>query len=168
LWRRPHVPVDPSASDDPAGSAAALASSEAPVTSAPPEAGPPSPVALSDARVLGCHDRGPRVTAAEQCDHIVPFEKALSSAVEHAATCVAPVAAGGTIEYVADVSFLRRTVNVTLPRAGRSVRDRKVLKACAAAVRGAMQQMTLDGIDHQHAKYKISVTATYRPSSDGS
>jgi hypothetical protein len=163
LWRRPHVPVDPSGGDDPAGSAAALAPSEVPVATAPPEAGPPSPVALSDARVLGCHDRGPRVTPADQCDHVAPVEKALSSAVEHAAACVPQAASGGTIEYVADVSFLRRTVSVTLPRAGRSVRDRKVLRACAAAVRSVMQQVTLDGVDHQHAKYKISVTATYRP-----
>jgi hypothetical protein len=59
------------------------------------------------------------------------------------------------------VSFSRRKVSVILPRAGRSVRDRKVLSACATAVRGAMGGLALDGIDHQHAQYRISVIATY-------
>jgi hypothetical protein len=164
LWRRPHTPADPSAGDDPAGSAAALASGAAPaaVPPGPVDASPPSPVALSDARVLGCHDRGPKVTPADQCDHVATVEKALSAAVEQAATCVPADASGATIEYVADVSFLRRKVMVTLPRSGRSVHDRKVLHACAVAVRSAMQGVALDGVDHQHARYKIAVTATYR------
>jgi hypothetical protein len=176
LWRRPHAPAD--ASSDEAASASALAA-EPPPPAPQVDAGP-SPVALSDARVLGCHDRGPKVTPPDQCDHLVPIEKALSIAVEQAATCVPPsvgagTAAGGTgggngagaagpptIEYVADVSFVHHRLSVTLPHAGRSVRDRKVLRACAAAVRAAMQLTALDGVEHQHAQYRISVTATYR------
>jgi len=68
----------------------------------------------------------------------------------------------GTIEYVADVSFTRHHLRVTLPRAGRSVRDRKVVHACASAVRDGMQSVALDGVDHKHARYSISITATYR------
>jgi hypothetical protein len=98
---------------------------------------------------------------------VTSFEKALSAAVEQAATCVPSAGAGGTIEYVADVSFLHRKVNVSLPQAGRSVHDRKVLRACAAAVRGAMQLTSLDGVEHQHAQYKIAVTATYHSLADG-
>jgi hypothetical protein len=80
---------------------------------------------------------------------------------------VPPATSGATIEYVADVSFSRRRLSVTLPRAGRSVHDRKVLRACAAAVRGAMQVVSLEGVDHQHARYKFSVTATYRSPTSG-
>ena len=76
-------------------------------------------------------------------------------------------AGGGTIEYVADVSFSRHKVSVSLPRAGRSVHDRKVLRACSTAVRGRSQGVALDGVDHQHARYKIAVTATYRGSGAG-
>jgi hypothetical protein len=164
LWRRPHAPADASAAEEPAS--AATVAVEAPPPAVLHDAGVP-PVAVSEARVLGCHDRGPRVTPPGQCDHVAPFEKALAAAVEQAATCVPAAAAGGIIEYVADVSFLHRKVNVTLPHAGRSVHDRKVLRACAAAVRGTMQLTPLDGVDHQHAQYKIAVTATYRAAADG-
>ena len=76
-------------------------------------------------------------------------------------------AGGGTIEYVADVSFSRHRVNVLLPRAGRSVHDRKAIRACSTAVRGALQGVALEGMEHQHARYKIAVTATYRGTSNG-
>jgi hypothetical protein len=160
LWRRPRATSDSSAAEEPASAAAVAV--EPPPAAAPHDAGVSPPVALSEARVLGCHDRGPRVTPPDQCDHLTSFEKALSAAVEQAATCMPPAAAGGTIEYVADVSFLHRKVNVSLPHSGRSVHDRKVLRACAAAVRSAMQLTPLDDVDHQHAQYKIAVTATYR------
>ena len=78
------------------------------------------------------------------------------------ASCSAASPPGGTIEYVADVSFLRRKVKISLPRSGRSLRDQKVIGACGVAVREAMDAVTLDGADHEHSRYKISVTATYR------
>jgi hypothetical protein len=160
LWRRPHAPADAAAAGDEAASSSAMAAE--PVAPAPqPDAGV-SPVALSDARVLGCHDRGPKVTPPDQCDHLAPIEKALASAVEQSAACVSPTAGGGTIEYVADVSFRHHRLSVTLPHEGRSVHDRKALRACAAAVRAAMQLTALDGVEHQHAQYRISLTATYR------
>jgi hypothetical protein len=165
MWRRPHAPVDASAADaEPSGSTAMGDAAPAPVASAEPQ----SPVTLSDAHVLGCHDRGPKKTAPDQCDHVVSIEKALSDAVQETAACVPSTANGGTIEYVADVSFLRHQMNVILPAAGRSLRDPKVLHACATAVRSVMRRTPIDGVDHQHARYKISVTATYRGAARGS
>jgi hypothetical protein len=160
LWRRPHTSSDAAAAPAPPPSALASVA----VVAAPPavDAGAPAAVVLSDARVLSCHDRGPRRTAPDQCDHPAAVEQALSSAIERSASCVPPGAGGGTIEYVADVSFLRHRLRVTLPRAGRSIRDRKVLRACSAAVRGAIEGLKLDGMAHQHARYEIAVTATYR------
>ncbi len=166
LWRRPHLPAEAPATE------AASASAPAPVAAAGPpvvtaDAGAPSPVTLSDARVLACHDRGPKKTPVDQCDHVPPLEKALTDAVEQAAACVPESVSSGTIEYVADVSFLRQKVSVVLPRAGRSVRDRKVLGACASAVRSVMSTVPLAGVEHQHARYRISITATYRRSARG-
>jgi hypothetical protein len=89
-------------------------------------------------------------------------ELALEHAISQTASCSSTSTAGGTIEYVADVSFLRRKVKISLPRSGRSLRDRKVVGACAIAVREAMDAVPLDGADHEHSRYKISVTATYR------
>jgi hypothetical protein len=168
LWRRPRS-GDASGSDPAAATAAATADDAGVAVTAPTtvDAGSTGAgVALSDPRVLACHDRGTKRTAPDQCDHVAPVEQALTSAITQAAACV-PAAGGGTIEYVADVSFSRHKVSVSLPRAGRSVRDLKVLRACSSAVRGAMQGVALDGVDHQHARYKIAVTATYRGSASG-
>jgi hypothetical protein len=159
VWRRPHTPIDASAADAEPSESAAMADAAPPPAAS---AEPPSPVTLTDAHVLGCHDLGPKVTPPDQCDHVASIEKALSDAVHETAACVPPSASGGTIEYVADVSFLRHKMNVILPAAGRSVRDRKVLHACASAVRSVMRRVSIEGSDHQHARYQISITATYR------
>jgi hypothetical protein len=161
LWRRPRGPADTLVAEAASASVASRADDAGEPTGSP-DAGIAAPVMLSDARVLACHDPGPRKTPADQCDHVAPIEKALANAVEQAAACVPESVGAGTIEYVADVSFLRHKVSVILPHAGRSVRDRRVLVACATAVRSAMVTVGLGGIDHQHARYKISVTATYK------
>lgn len=169
LWRRPRS-AEAATSPEPAVASAAvpLVAGDAGLAGVGigigAEAGAPGPVTLSDTRILACHDRGPKKTPADQCDHVAPIEQALTGAITQASACVPPAAGGGTIEYVADVSFLRHKLNVSLPRAGRSVHDRKVLRACSTAVRGALQGVALDGVDHQHARYKIAVTATYRGS----
>jgi hypothetical protein len=174
LWRRPHAPSQPTA--DEAQSSSSMAASEAPPEARQPQvAAPPPPVAVSEARVLGCHDRGPKVTAPDQCDHLPTIEKALVAAIEQAASCVpssgTAASAGGataaTIEYVVDLSFNRSRLTVALPHEGRSVRDRKVVRACGSAVRAAMQLTQLTGVPHEHAQYKIALTATYRPGADG-
>lgn len=168
LWRRPQASNDDASNDTPAASAVAILAGDAgAIVGAAGDAGAQAPVALSEARVLGCHDRGPTKTPPDACDRLAPVEKAIASAITGAATCMAPDQGGGTIEYVADVSFLRHRVNVKLPRAGRSVHDRKALRACSTAVRSALQGLALDGMEHMHARYEIAVTATYRSSDHG-
>lgn len=173
LWRRPHS--GDSATSDPASASASTPALAAlggdagfgAIVGSGIDAGSSGPVSLSDARILACQDHGSKKTAPDSCDHLAPIERALSSAINQASSCVPGAAGGGTIEYVADVSFARHKVNVSLPKAGRSVRDRKALRACSAAVRGALQGVALDGVDHQHARYRIAVTATYRGASNG-
>jgi hypothetical protein len=162
VWRRPRHPTDSTSTEATLASAAASGAADAGALLPVAEAGSPLPVTLSEARVLGCHDRGPRKTPAEQCDRLAPLEQALARAIEQAEACFPSVAPGATIEYVADVSFSRRKLRLSLPRAGRSLSDRKVVNACATAVRGGMQSIALEGVEHQHARYQISVTATYR------
>jgi hypothetical protein len=159
LWRRPHHEPDAGSA---APSASALAVEDAHGSSALLDAGAPSPVTVSEARILACHDKGSRKTPADQCDHVASIEQALTQAIAQSASCSASSPNGGTIEYVADVSFLRRKVRISLPRGGRSLRDRKVVGACGAAVREAMDAVALDAAEHEHARYKISVIATYR------
>ncbi|HEY8039031.1 MAG TPA: hypothetical protein VIF15_04525 [Polyangiaceae bacterium] len=171
LWRRPHVSPDAQSSEvtpaAPSASGMTATGGIGGATIGSADGGSSSPVALSDPRVLACQDRGSKRTPPDQCDHLASVEQALASAIAQSAACVPAAAGGGTIEYVADVSFSRHKVNVSLPRAGRSVHDRKVLRACSTAVRGAIQGVGLDSVDHQHARYKIAVTATYRSSASG-
>ena len=113
LWRRPHADGE-SASSEPASSSSsepAPVISDAGLLAAVPEAGASGPVSLSDVRTLACQDRGAKKTAPDQCDRLTPVEQALSSAIHQAAACVPGTAGGGTIEYVADVSFSRHRVN---------------------------------------------------------
>jgi len=122
----------------------------------------PALITVSEVRMVSCHDRGPKVTPPEVCDHLPPIEQALSHAVEQSLPCVPSTDPGGTIEYLADVSFSRHKLRIILPRSGRSVQDRKVVTSCATAVRDAMHSVMLDGLDHQHARYRLAITATYR------
>jgi hypothetical protein len=168
LWRRPRAASDDAANETPAASAVPILAGDAgAIVGSAGDAGAQAPVALSEPRVLGCHDRGAAKTPPDACDRLAPVEKAIQSAITGAAACVPPEQGGGTIEYVADVSFLRHKVNLKLPRAGRSVHDRRALRACSAAVRSALQGLPLDGMEHMHARYEIAVTATYRGSDHG-
>jgi hypothetical protein len=162
LWRRPHPPAGSEGASALAAPSSSAVDEAVPAPVVPPA--PPSPVTLSDARVTGCHDRGPGTTPVDECDHLPTIEQALGHAIKQAATCVPDAFAGGAIEYVADVSFSRHRVRVSLPRDGRSVRDRKVVHACASAVRDSLQNVPLEAIDHKHARYSIAITATYRGS----
>lgn len=170
LWRRPHVPADAQAAEASSASAASASAQAGVVTPGPSATAGPgagAPVSLSEPRVVGCHDRGSKKTAPDQCDHLPVVEKALADAIAKAATCVPSSSTAGTIEYVADVSFSHHKLGLALPHGGRSVSDKKVLHACSTAVRGSLKDLSLDGIDHQHARYSVSVTATYRSSANG-
>jgi hypothetical protein len=172
LWRRPPHSSSESSGEDPVSAAAApgaLVGGDAGLAAgfAAVDAGSSSPVSLSEPRVLSCQDRGPKKTPPDACDRLASVEQALNTAITQSATCVAPAGGGGTIEYVADVSFSRHQVHVSLPKAGRSMHDRKVLRSCSTAVRSSLQGLGLDSIDHQHARYKIAVTATYKATAPG-
>jgi hypothetical protein len=185
MWRRPRSSETGTGTETQADDTAATAPSVAAAPgdagailgAFPVEAGAASGVAITEPRVLACQDRGSKRTAPDACDRLAPVEKALADAINQAATCVSGAGGGGssssssgnggTIEYVADVSFSRHKVGVSLPRAGRSVHDKKALRSCASAVRSALAGMALDGVDHQHARYKIAVTATYKGSAPG-
>jgi hypothetical protein len=162
LWRRPHGAAEGASSDAPEGSATGLAPEDAGLQAGLDAGRIPGPVLLSEARVVACHDRGPKKTLPDDCDRLVGLEQTLSRAIEQAASCVPQEVPSATIEYVADVSFPRHTLRISLPRAARSVHDLKVVGACAAAVREGVPASSLDGVGHEHARYRISITATYR------
>lgn len=196
LWRRPlgaHAEGDssgPAASVSATGSAApgdlgAILPGNGPsnISGANALVGPTSAaITLSESRVLECHDPGPNKTPAEQCDHLAAIEQAFAKAVTDAAGCVPASAGGGSMVFIADVSFGRKKnpIFVTLPRDGRNLgaanggvrnarasRDAssaKVVAACTAAVKHALLASVgepLASAPHAHTRYKIAITASY-------
>ena len=152
LWRRPR-----------AESIAVTNASDAGIDPALTGAPPPleEKVVVSEPKVLGCHDPGPKKTAPEQCDHVPEIEKGFARAIEETASCV-PKEAGGSIAWVAEVSFNKKKER-TLAEAkeGPTLRDGKVAKACQSLLRAKIQALSLDAAKHDHQKYRIQITATY-------
>lgn len=167
LWRRPHRLVGGEASDGADPVALKDPSENAGFQSVVDAGHPIEPVLLSEAHVVACHDRGPKKTLPDDCDRLSGLEQALSRAIKETASCVPQSVSSATIEYVADVSFSRHMLRISLPRAARSVHDRKVVEACAAAVREALPASSLDAVNHEHARYRIAITATYRSRGGG-
>jgi hypothetical protein len=155
LWRRPRaesIAVNTSAAD-----AGAL-----PAVTAATTAGPEEKLVIGDPKILSCHDPGPRKTAPEQCDHVTELEKAFAKAIEENASCVPRDAGGGTIIYVADVGFAKkRSVAVSTPKEGRTLKNPKVAGTCEKAIKGRLSSLPLESIKHEHARYRVSITATY-------
>jgi hypothetical protein len=119
-------------------------------------------VALTDPKVVECHDPGSRHTPPEQCDRLLDFEKALAKAIVDSASCAPPSTGGGALPYVADVSFGRKKQPIFLNAAkdGRTVKSTKTVAACVAAVKKGLP-VSVEGMKHEHSRYKIAVTATY-------
>lgn len=120
-------------------------------------------VALSDARVVECHDAGSKKTAPADCDHLPAVEKTIAAAIVQSASCVPASAGGGTIEYEADVSFLRKhnPIAITAPHDGRTVKGAHVAVACIKAIKAALGPPALSNVPHTHGRYKITIVATY-------
>jgi hypothetical protein len=155
LWRRPRAESIAVASG--ALDAGALPA----VTGA--AATPPSEdkLVIGEAKNLSCHDPGPKKTPPEQCDHVVELEKAFAKAIEDNLSCVTKDAGGGTIIFVAEVTFKKKLVSVATPKEGRTLKSPKAAAACEKAVRNRLAVLPFDTIKHDHAKSRVSITATY-------
>jgi hypothetical protein len=161
LWRRPRSVAEPVVRDD----ASEPVVADVPDVAVPDDEAGAHALQLGDARVLDCKDPGSGRTPAERCDHLPPFEKSFAQAILDARDCVPASPAGGTITYVADVAFSHRKVPilVSAPKDGRSVKSYKIVEACVAAVRRGLSAVTVDGLVHAHARYRIAISATYPP-----
>jgi hypothetical protein len=157
LWRRPRAE---SIAVSRTGGADGGSLSTA-VTTPPSSADSDAKITLSEPRVLQCQDAGTKKTAPEQCDHLPDLEKAFAKAIEGSASCLSKDVGGGTVQYVADVSFKKKSIGVSAPKEGRTLKNAKAASACASAVKGMLSGVALDAMTHQHARYKLSITATY-------
>lgn len=155
LWRRPRaesIAVSTGGAD-----AGAL-----PVLPGAPSTSTEEKLVISEAKILSCHDPGPKRTLPEQCDHVVELEKAFAKAIEENAACVGRDAGGGSIIYLADVGWSKKkSIELTTPKEGRTLKNAKVVAGCAKAIKGRLSTLPLESMKHDHARYRVSITATY-------
>jgi hypothetical protein len=154
LWRRPRaesISVSTGAADSGVLPAVTAAT---PVTM-------DDKLVIGEAKILSCHDPGSKKTAPEQCDHVAELEKAFAKAIEDSSSCVPREAGGGTIIYVADVGFKKKSFTMQTPKEGRTLKNPKVAGACEKAVKTKLSSLALDTLKHEHARYRVSITATY-------
>jgi hypothetical protein len=171
LWRRPSARADATPEGDTPDAEAPLVAADpaamgdaAAASTAAADAGSPNGISLSEPRVVSCRDHGKKKsTAPEDCDHPEELEQALARAIEEAATCIPTSAGGGTIEYQADVTFTKKKspVSFSVAKKGGSMKNAKALTACGKAVKRAVQDLSVEGMNHEHARYTIAITATY-------
>jgi hypothetical protein len=154
LWRRPRA-------ESIAVATGIADAGVLPAVTAAPTVAPEEKVVIGDAKVLSCHDPGPKRTSPEQCDHVVDFEKAFAKAVEDNASCVSREMGGGSIIYVADLTFKKRSVTMSTPKEGRTLKSPKIAGGCEKAIRGKLATLSFDAMKHEHARYRVSITATY-------
>jgi hypothetical protein len=159
LWRRPAAvsvrpAVDASAALDAQVDADASAPGADASTTLAAQVAPP--------RVVDCHDPGSKRTAPVDCDHLPPIEALVANAILATTSCVPASPSGATIEYVVDVSFARKRTPfmVKAPKDGRTIKSGSIATSCATALKRALGIPPME-MPHQHARYKISFTATY-------
>ena len=155
LWRRPRaesISVNTGITD-----AGALPA----VTAATATGSTEEKLAIGDARILACNDPGAKKTSPDQCDHVVELEKAIAKAIDDSVSCVPRDVGGGTLIFVADVGFKKKSVAISTPKEGRTLKNPKVASACEKAVKNKLGSIPLDPMKHEHARYRLSITATY-------
>ncbi len=159
LWRRPSLspPTAPSAS------ASAALSAQAPVASSlppPSDAGSlePAPVSLGGLRKVRC-GQSSRVSTEEACDELPTFEKNLLDAVRGTVDCAPKTKKGGSINYVLEVDFGKKSLHVFPGKSG-ELRG-PLARRAAKCVLAALPKPDWETIPHRHRYYAMAVLATY-------
>ena len=93
------------------------------------------------------------------CDELSFFETALSQAIVDNVGCAPQVASGGTINYVLQIDFRRRAVNV-FPGASGSWKGPQAKRA-TQCVKRSLPSVDWDSIQHQYNYYMLAIMATY-------
>ncbi len=155
LWRRPRAEPIVSTGTADAGVTESFAARE--VTPSPEGLKP----TLGERRVTSCQDPGPKKTPPEQCDRLEAFQTAFAKAIIDTAPCMPDDTEPQVVTFVADISFKRKSLHISASKEGRSHKGAKGVTTCPAAIKSHLHAFALDGLAHEHARYKISIVATY-------
>jgi hypothetical protein len=159
LWRRPEQASSVSAEELQDAGAIGVdgASPYIPLV----DASVSSRVKLAPFETVRCSDPGPGKTAPERCDHITFFEDALAQAVRDNVTCAPETKTGATVSFVMDIDF--RMQKLRIYRGKSSSLSESQTNELFRCIKRAMPAPDWDNIPHQHARYVVSVKATYPP-----
>jgi hypothetical protein len=170
LWRRPRADSDPiriaqasATASTPVVSLQAQPSTAAGAGSGSAPGAPGKDVGLGPARVVSCHDPGSKKTKPEACDHLETFDLAFAKALQESSGC-AEDKSSYVLTYVADVSFARKKNPITLSatKDGHTVRASKgTYGPCVAQIKKKLEAVNLEGVKHEHSRYKVEIVATY-------
>jgi hypothetical protein len=162
LWRRPaiaqKVATDAGA---PGGSASAAPSALPAPAPATFDAGAlePERVKLSQIRRVRCGATVRQASDSESCDSLPYFEKALADAVKSSVDCVPRSPKSGSINFVLEIDFTRKSLHV-FPGASGDWRGPKARRA-TKCVNNALAAPDWATIVHQHRYYAVAVMATF-------
>jgi len=161
LWRRPSLstPTVPSASVTAAPSVAAPAVSAVPPP-VPLDAGSlePAKVTLGTLKRVRC-GQSARGSTEEACDELPLFEKHLLDAVRGTVDCAPKTKKGGSINYVLEVDFGKKSLHVFPGKSG-ELRG-PLARRAAKCVLAALPKPDWETIPHRHRYYAMAVLATY-------
>jgi hypothetical protein len=160
LWRRP----DPSAAPPASASTGAPVLLDGAVPYVPlvdaPALGPT--VKLAPFKTIRCTDPGPGKTPPERCDHVTFFEDALARAVRENVLCAPSTKTGASVSFVLQIDFRRKEAR--LLRGKSTDLPKNQSNELFRCVEKAMPTPEWSSIPHQHARYVVSLLATYPPS----
>jgi len=162
LWRRPgpseHIAPEasaPSASVRPLVIPVPLAQQiDASVTE-------PERVKIGPIRRVRCGASRGRGSSAEVCDSLGVLEKTFVNAIEQTVDCAPSKAKGGSINFVLEVDFQRKSWHV-FPGASGDWRGPAARRACRCVSR-AIAAPNWESVVHRYGYYAIAALATYPP-----
>lgn len=93
------------------------------------------------------------------CDPLQPLEEDLRKSILASAECAPRTGKEGTINFVLEVDFTEKTVNV-FPGASGGWKGKQARRATQCVVR-ALPEVKWEEVKHQYRFYKIAVLATY-------
>jgi len=110
-------------------------------------------------RVKCSPSKSARGNEGSLCDALPVVEQALSTAIRENVGCAPKTGKEGTINFVLEVDFTRRSLNV-FPGASGQWRGPQSKRA-AQCVERSLPQIQWDAIAHQYRFYMVAVMATY-------
>lgn len=154
LLRRPRVTTHAEDVSDPQAGFGGV------VRPPPDSSQPPGDVELSPVQRVKCSP-SPRQPGNEGglCDPLPELEMALRRGIRQTPACAPRTGDGGTINYVLEVDFNKKRVNVFPGQSGKWKGPQA--RRAAKCVQSSLPPVTWDSIPHQYRYYALAVLATY-------